>query len=258
MKAFLSLAFLALGGYAAGQAIAGDIQLLGRSDGHAPIYLTAGRGNFGGHSMGSGGNPAVQSFGHSLATPNVGGNFGWQNNGSSGSQQFMSKPSGQTWTNNMHSGDHHDGDHHDGDHHDSDWWRWHGGYGYGWGGYPGWGYGSYGYDYSPSYGYSTGYWPQTTINPAPVTTAPAEVVNPPQNGVPLSFMVNGQSYTVPPGTTQNLTISPGQTISFDRGNGQGTTTYSLSPGVYTFTPASQGWELFQTPLSTASAPSQPR
>jgi hypothetical protein len=121
-----------------------------------------------------------------------------------------------------------------------------GGYrGYGWGlGYPGWGGwgGYYGSDQV-----TTGYWPQTTANPVP--QAPAEVVNPATSGVTLSFNVNAQTYSLAPGMKQDLTISPGDTVSFDRGGNLGTATYSLNPAIYTFAATNNGWELYQTALT---------
>jgi hypothetical protein len=119
-------------------------------------------------------------------------------------------------------------------------WYGHGyGHGYGWG-YPGWvGWG----------GYTTGYWPETTANPVPQIQAPASVVNPATTGVTLSFSVNSQTYSLPPGMKQDLTISPGDTISFDHGGTFGAATYSLNPAIYTFAASANGWELYQQALT---------
>jgi len=46
-----------------------------------------------------------------------------------------------------------------------------------------------------------------------------------------------------------LTISPGDTISFDRGGNSATTTYSMNPAIYTFAATSNGWELYQQALT---------
>jgi hypothetical protein len=108
---------------------------------------------------------------------------------------------------------------------------------------------------------TTDYWPQATANPLPVAQAPAEVVNPANTGVTLSFIVKGQSFSLTPGMKQDLTISPGDTISFDRGGSGGTATYSLNPAIYTFSASNNGWELYQQampspggqPTSTAGA-----
>jgi len=97
---------------------------------------------------------------------------------------------------------------------------------------------------------TTGYWPQTTVsNPVPQVQTPIEVVNPASTGVTLSFIVNGQSYSLAPGMKQDLTIGPGDTISFDRGGNLGTATYSLNQGTYDFAASSHGWELYQQPLT---------
>ena len=118
-------------------------------------------------------------------------------------------------------------------------------HGYGWW-YPGWS-GYWGGDYYPQV--TGGYWPETAANPPPQIQAPAQVVNPASTHVTLSFTVNGQSYSLAPGMKQDLTISPGDTISFDRGGALGTATYSLNPAIYTFAASSNGWELFQQALT---------
>ncbi len=135
--------------------------------------------------------------------------------------------------------------------------NWGGGYG-GYGGYKGgYGYGGYGWGYPGwsgwgGYAYpqvTAGYWPQTTANPVAQVQAPAEVVNPASTGVTLSFTVNSQSFSLASGMKQDLTISPGDAISFDRGGSLGTATYSLNPAIYTFAATSNGWELYQTALT---------
>jgi hypothetical protein len=124
---------------------------------------------------------------------------------------------------------------------------WGGGYG-GYGGY-GWGHPGWGGYYGNNYPVTAGYWPQTVANPVPQTQAPAEVVNPATTGVTLSFTVNAQSYSLPPGMKQDLTITPGDTINFDRGGNLGRATYSLNPAIYTFAATSNGWELYQQALT---------
>ena len=142
--------------------------------------------------------------------------------------------------------------------------NWGGGYG-GYGGYKGgYGYGGYGWGYPGwsgwgGYAYpqvTAGYWPQTTANPVAQVQAPAEVVNPASTGVTLSFTVNSQSFSLASGMKQDLTISPGDAISFDRGGSLGTATYSLNPAIYTFAATSNGWELYQTALTPPGG--QPR
>jgi hypothetical protein len=126
------------------------------------------------------------------------------------------------------------------------------GWGGGYGGYYGWGHPGWGGYYGNNYGYgqvTSGYWPQTTANPLPQAQAPAEVVNPATTGVTLSFNVNGQAYSLAPGMKQDLTISPGDTVSFDRGGSFGAATYSLNPAIYTFAATNNGWELYQQAMT---------
>ena len=126
-----------------------------------------------------------------------------------------------------------------------------GGYGYFPYGYPS----SYPYySSSPYYGYSSSYYGD--YDAAHMVAIPnsmagsytrATLVNPASNGATLAFQVNGQPYTLAPGTQQEVLAGPGAEIAFGRGGPLGVARYSLSGGVYDFTPTPGGWELFQRP-----------
>jgi hypothetical protein len=141
-----------------------------------------------------------------------------------------------------------------------------GGYGH----YPYGYYNRYPYSYGrPYYGYPGGYY--AGYGAAPVVAVPsaaagsyarATIVNPANNGAALNFQVNGQPFTLAPGSQQEVIAGPGVEILFDRGEQFGTTRYSLNGGVYTFTPTPSGWELLQqtaeqVPLPAARSILQP-
>lgn len=89
----------------------------------------------------------------------------------------------------------------------------------------------------------------TPANPSAGPAAASErakVVNPAENGVTLSFMVDSQVYTVAPGAHQEVLGGPDRVVSFDRGDARGTGRYSLRAGTYTFTATGKGWELYHT------------
>lgn len=141
----------------------------------------------------------------------------------------------------------------------------HGGYG----GYRG--YGNYGV-YRPysSYYYSA---PTTPYIQQPVTVIenplasgqPVKIVNPSANGVALSYLLNDAAQSIPPGSSQDLTLDRSLVIRFSRGSGFGEARYQLEAGVYTFARTDRGWELFHGQLmqfdaapAPANAPAPPR
>jgi hypothetical protein len=71
-------------------------------------------------------------------------------------------------------------------------------------------------------------------------------MNPAGNNATLSFSVNGQQFMLQPGFKQDLMGGAGTVVTFDRGGGLGTASYTLSGGTYTFTATPNGWELFRT------------
>lgn len=102
---------------------------------------------------------------------------------------------------------------------------------------------------------TSAFWPQDaqTTAPAAEATGPVRILNPASNEATLSFTVNGQRYTVPPGRHQDLPAAAGQVIEFHRGGDRGSARYLLHGGLYTFTPTDQGWELYHT---SPAAPDQ--
>lgn len=100
---------------------------------------------------------------------------------------------------------------------------------------------------------TSAFWPQGAEAAAPgpglsgsEPTGPVRILNPASNEAALSFTVNGQRYSVPPGHHQDLPAAAGQVIEFHRGGNRGPARYSLQGGLYTFTPTDQGWELYHT------------
>jgi hypothetical protein len=70
------------------------------------------------------------------------------------------------------------------------------------------------------------------------------IVNPAEYQVAWSYLIDGQSKTLPAGSTQELTRKA--TIRFDRGGDAGAAEYSLDRGVYTFNKDKSGkWDLVQ-------------
>jgi hypothetical protein len=96
-------------------------------------------------------------------------------------------------------------------------------------------------------------------NPSSVATGlPIRIVNPASNRTALNYTLDGDSYTILPGVSQDLLLDRACVIEFDRGKSFGSASYSLESAQYVFTPTNHGWELFQKPLlpseSTQPAP----
>lgn len=80
---------------------------------------------------------------------------------------------------------------------------------------------------------------------APPKKTSIKIVNPKTNTATLSYTLDGQVYQIKPGETQDLEYE--YEIAFDRGNGGASVRYSLTKGVYTFTPTAEGtWELYNS------------
>jgi hypothetical protein len=79
------------------------------------------------------------------------------------------------------------------------------------------------------------------------------IINPAQTGVPMTFNIGSQSFTLAPGTQQDLTVGAGSVVQFTRGPGLALATYSLVPGAFTFTATPGGVDLFQAALPSAPA-----
>ena len=119
-------------------------------------------------------------------------------------------------------------------------------------------------------GYGYGYYDRPYIVQRPIymnpvvepafSGAPIKIVNPPANKVTLSYMLNGASYSIPVGQSQELREDRLWVIDFSRGEKFGQARYSLEPGVYSFTMTDHGWELYHKPLEevgSVTTPSNP-
>jgi len=73
----------------------------------------------------------------------------------------------------------------------------------------------------------------------------AHVINPAGTQTALGFAVNGQTYSLDAGKTQDVELNGNTVIEFDRGSGNDTGRYTLSEGAYQFASTPQGWELYR-------------
>ncbi len=100
--------------------------------------------------------------------------------------------------------------------------------------------------------------PPPNFIPQPSPTVPdnAVLINPRQNGGPISYTLNAIRYTMQPGYEQKLPAGRSWTIEFDRGGSFGTARYSLRPGTYAFAVTDRGWDVVRrtNPLTTDSTP----
>jgi hypothetical protein len=101
----------------------------------------------------------------------------------------------------------------------------------------GWYINPHGYGYGGNYGY---YHPVTPF----FSGLPIRITNPATNGVTLSYMLNGVTYSIAPGYSQDLTLDRSWVVNFSRGGNFGEARYGLEPGLYSFAPTDHGWELF--------------
>ncbi len=72
------------------------------------------------------------------------------------------------------------------------------------------------------------------------------VQNPKGTSGPVNFMIDGSSYTLAVGSSQELSTKAPCVIEFDRGTGGATGRYTLASGSYTFSVSDNGWELTST------------
>ena len=92
--------------------------------------------------------------------------------------------------------------------------------------------------------------------PATPAVKMVHVINPAETQTALSFAVNGQTYSLDAGKTQDLELNDNTVIEFDRGSGNDLGRYTLSAGAYRFGSTPQGWELYRSnnaPLADAVA-----
>jgi len=96
-------------------------------------------------------------------------------------------------------------------------------------------------------------WPITADRPGSIHEIDASfdrsrasaIVNPKENGVVLRYVLDGKEIELPPGHYQNLGLGHAWTVEFDRGGSLGKHRYSITNGLFEFTPTSEGWQLFQ-------------
>ncbi len=80
------------------------------------------------------------------------------------------------------------------------------------------------------------------------------IVNPAVTQSTLTYSINGRSFTLRAGASQQLDATPGMTIEFDRGLSGDPARYSLSPGTYTFTSTDKGWDLVSGSAAVSATP----
>jgi hypothetical protein len=72
------------------------------------------------------------------------------------------------------------------------------------------------------------------------------VQNPAGSPGPINYVLDGTSYTLAAGSTQELSISAPCVIEFDRGVGGAEGRFTLAAGSYRFGIGDQGWDLYST------------
>ena len=87
---------------------------------------------------------------------------------------------------------------------------------------------------------------------------PIKIVNPAKSGVTLSYLLDGNDFTIPPGYSQELREDRAWVIEFSRGANLDQARYGLQSGVYTFTRTDHGWELYRSDFQQAAAPQPPK
>ncbi|MGO9112991.1 MAG: hypothetical protein ACLP9L_27475 [Thermoguttaceae bacterium] len=138
------------------------------------------------------------------------------------------------------------------------WW---GFGGFGWGGWFGWdgcwndwycggcwpGYCCQPWYYSPCYNVCCEYYePEYPFCISAPAVETVDIVNPTETQATLGFTVNGQTYSLEAGKTQELELTQNMVIEFNRGSDNNTGRYALSEGVYRFASTPQGWELYKS------------
>jgi hypothetical protein len=78
--------------------------------------------------------------------------------------------------------------------------------------------------------------------------SPIRISNPATSGVTLSYTLDGNAYTIPPGYSQDLREDRAWVIEFNRGENLDPARYGLQAGLYTFTSTDHGWELYRSEL----------
>ena len=86
---------------------------------------------------------------------------------------------------------------------------------------------------------------------------PIKIENPVTNKETLSYTLDGNSYTIPPGHSQEFSEDRAWVVQFSRGANLGQAQYGLQSGLYSFTSTDHGWELYRSEFPQTVAPPPP-
>ena len=75
-----------------------------------------------------------------------------------------------------------------------------------------------------------------------------KIVNPAANQQSLSYTLNGNTYTIAPGYSQEFNEDRAWVVQFTRGANSELVQYGLQSGLYSFASTDHGWELFRSEL----------
>jgi hypothetical protein len=131
------------------------------------------------------------------------------------------------------------------------------------------GYDPYRYGYGSDYRYGRPYYGSAVVidrgysrpvtryverTPIPYAGPGVAIRNPAGPGAQLSYTIDARhAYDIAPGQTQQLTTKGSYVVEFDRGGEFGRARYTISEGLYDFTPTDRGWELYRQPDDAAAA-----
>ena len=131
------------------------------------------------------------------------------------------------------------------------------------------GYDPYGYGYGSPYRYGRPYYGSTVVidrsysrpvtryverAPAPYSGPGVTIRNPAEPGAQLSYTIDSRHvYDMAPGQMQQLATKGSYLVEFDRGGEFGRARYTITEGLYDFTPTDRGWELYRQPDAVAAA-----
>ena len=97
--------------------------------------------------------------------------------------------------------------------------------------------------------HGTGPNPGRTANAgATFSGGPITITNPATSKVTLSYTLDGNAYTIPPGYSQDLREDRAWVIQFTRGTNLDQARYGLPSGRYSFASTDHGWELYRSKL----------
>ena len=86
---------------------------------------------------------------------------------------------------------------------------------------------------------------------------PIKIINPASNQAGLNYTLNGVTYSIPPGYSQDLREDRSWIIEFNRGSNMGDAQYGLTTGIYKFVRTGHGWELYRSDFDQPSGPPNP-